>query len=1316
MLSYLAALHESLLTSFNDLIICVLKDPPTITSNTANGVVKLKSVVELYCNPGDDQYDTPVTWLKDGQVVPTVSADPKDRVVINSTGGLRIPAVRTSHTGSWQCVRHQLVSQVFVLTKAKIKPFSTTLKDQTITVIVGATALIPCQPPASRPTAHTVFEINGQTIDESRGNHYLLSSGDLQITNVQQEHAGAYKCVAINSVLNDKVPAPFTITLEVQVASQTPVSPEPISWSLGPQVTAMEGDTLVLPCVYRANPLGSTSWERYQQDLPLNRTSYVGDALRLSNIQPTDQGTYNCIIDNGNIPTTITYLLSVYSKPKVSPRSSIKHAVEFRSTEIECSLRNDSAADVEYQWYFNGEDLQHYEGSLTISNLTSDDAGLYQCIVGNDVGSDSGYVKLHVVKEPTTTTTTSTTTTTTTSAPVVTTSASAVTAAQPAPGQPSVEQIRREGVKLTWSTQGLSNVLSYWVKAKTAGDDWLVVLRDIPRQTSYVEVNNDLVAGQKYKFIIVALYRNNIQIDSAPSVRFRLDPTFGDEETTPITASAAVTRCCHMLLSHAAVTCCCHMLLSHATVTCCCSLLLAVTLSSASQPPAAPVTQLTATLQVPVCVNQCRPPAIITGLENATRNSGSDVRLMCIVNDHDAEYSWYKDGVQLSAVPARRLIQMNIVVITQLTPADSGWYSCQVANQYGSTNSTAYLRVLSRPPAIERTPSPTSPNSIPVTSTTTTPSRTIVAPTMPVVEVLTSTEVRITYTPVSGGVPVIMYKVQYKRLDPDGWSQWFTLRVDSMQTNEYRLAGGIYRFRMGAVYVDNQVEVSPSTRKVKLLKAAVSSAPKFPPAVSSVVQTGRTQLTVVWPSSKKELVERYIVEYKVWDMPADVTWSQLSVLAEPSYAVMEATITGLSPGEKYGVRVTAENSYGQSPPSFVLTHSLSANYNTLGAVLPTGDNSLPTLNSGDNPGSDTAGTNSDQKYINADKDKNIFGLTSDSDLLYIILGSVLGLMILILIVFVAVCGFKQRQRRRTVLARGRGSHNKFADASKVLYGEQLKQPSVNGSTQFVTMNGGVGPMSAPSNGTLSSVHSQRISLNINPLNELDESYAANENHQDIKHLDYNLMQHYPHYNSNGSRHAPSSYQQHPHSSHHSVIDAGSQHDAANGHHYSHGSLPHYNVHQQYERSRSNTPQFSTFLPRTTKEGSPAPAVPTHYNKLPHPQGLRPVPHCHSPVPSDHPPVNQQRKRRKKRSQRDQMLSHSNPGSGRDYNTNTDLSSGEGTGAEEYSQMLPPPPVLPSSYSHSVPSTAEGDCDETYPLNTNTMDTNTGDFGYKDEQV
>ena len=63
-----------------------------------------------------------------------------------------------------------------------------------------------------------------------------------------------------------------------------------------------------------------------------------------------------------------------------------------------------------------------------------------------------------------------------------------------------------------------------------------------------------------------------------------------------------------------------------------------------------------------------------------------------------------------------------------------------------------------------------------------------------------------------------------------------------------------------------------------------------------------------------------------------------------------------------------------------------------------------------------------------------------------------------------------------------------------------------------------------------------------------------------------------------------------------MLDAGSQHNGST--HYSHGSLPHYNVHQQYEPVRSTTPQFSTFLPRATREASPLPAS----AKLPHPQG------------------------------------------------------------------------------------------------------------------
>lgn len=45
------------------------------------------------------------------------------------------------------------------------------------------------------------------------------------------------------------------------------------------------------------------------------------------------------------------------------------------------------------------------------------------------------------------------------------------------------------------------------------------------------------VTGLKYRFIVVAVYRNQVYKDSQPSVRTLLDPDFGDEETVPTTGN-----------------------------------------------------------------------------------------------------------------------------------------------------------------------------------------------------------------------------------------------------------------------------------------------------------------------------------------------------------------------------------------------------------------------------------------------------------------------------------------------------------------------------------------------------------------------------------------------------------------------------------------------------------------------------------------------------------------------------------------------------------------------------------------------------------
>lgn len=45
--------------------------------------------------------------------------------------------------------------------------------------------------------------------------YFLLSSGDMQISDVRKSDQGKYRCVAINKLLGDKASANFTVKLVV---------------------------------------------------------------------------------------------------------------------------------------------------------------------------------------------------------------------------------------------------------------------------------------------------------------------------------------------------------------------------------------------------------------------------------------------------------------------------------------------------------------------------------------------------------------------------------------------------------------------------------------------------------------------------------------------------------------------------------------------------------------------------------------------------------------------------------------------------------------------------------------------------------------------------------------------------------------------------------------------------------------------------------------------------------------------------------------------------------------------------------------------
>ncbi|XP_067935092.1 immunoglobulin superfamily DCC subclass member 3-like isoform X3 [Watersipora subatra] len=1057
----------------------LLAQLPIIQSDTIDGAVKVKSSVTLRCVSSEP--NSPVTWTRNDVVIESAN----EMGITFNGSSMTIDQFRASSNnvnsqdGDWRCVSGSLVSKKLTLSKAKIKSFPSSAKDVAVAAFEGTSALIPCQPPTSNPRADTVFEHSGATIDESRDRFTLLSSGDLLISDLQISDSGEYVCVAINRVLGRKITAGYVVRLDVQANTQPASAPEFQYWSSGQEVNVEEGTDLLLPCAVNSNPKAEISWDRYPSQMPQNRSQQVHDSLLLEDLRGSDSGTYNCQADyeTNPAPFTLTYVVNVLTYPQANFRSREFNADEGHEVVIICRVDSgDNSNNVIKNWYKDGSLLTSDpdlgvalgEAGLTLSNVSQSSAGMYQCTASNDVGEDTAYMKLRVQKPPPPTTTTTTTPTTTT------------LAIQPSPENVRVEQIRRTGFKITWSIDPDADVLSYQIKMREGKGNWKTVSWDIAKQASSQEVHNDLVSGKKYKFAVVAVYRLGVRVESEPTHKITLDPTFGEDETTPA----------------------------------------------------------------------------------------------------------------------------NIIV----------------------------------------------------------------PPTAPMLRPISPTELIVEWQPISAGVSVRLYQIQLRQLHKQR-SDWETVpTLGNQDDTSYKVSklqpGATYKVRLAAIYENSKVSYSDSVR-VSLPEAnkGSRSSPRTSPRVFSVVQQGDGVLLVQWTYATAIPISMFIVQYQVDERVAQ-GWLEKKVEVKTSTEMdfNQARLRNLEDNAFYVVRVLAVNEYGRGPHGNAFRRQVVYPYeNFRAAVDPT-----------------EAGSDADETYTNPVKLGD--GQMWSDDMLYIILASVLGSMVLLLIVFVSICGFKQRQRRRAMLSMSSRSHNKFADASKVLYGDQLKQQPHNGlSLQFVTQGENA---SAPpqSNGTISSLNSQRMSLNINPLNELDGNPGGTVNGgipepiREHTNQDYNLMQHYPHYNSNGSRRTPTYH----HNSHQS-IEAASQHDNS-----THGSLPHYNVHQQYDPVRSTTPQFSTFLPCPARETSPSPLPIT--GKLPHPQGLRPIHYAQSPVSSacEGSQGSQQRRRRKKRSQhnRDHLLhqSNSNAGSAKEYNTNTDLSSGEGTGLEEYNHALPPPPMLPSSYS------------------------------------
>lgn len=209
------------------------------------------------------------------------------------------------------------------------------------------------------------------------------------------------------------------------------------------QVSVTEGDTIQLSCEAFGIPAPTYVWRRIDKSstiildarLPLKVSSFSGSQLPLANIDRSQSGSYECLASNGVPPIARKRLnLDVSYAPtiRIYPAPSVYSVQLGSSVSFECIVESNPSA-FSY-WMFNSDSLMSVIPStpsedpdanertagrrlsimesagqlstgfytiltLNVSDIRTQDLGVYRCVSRNLIGQSTGYVILEGVEQ-----------------------------------------------------------------------------------------------------------------------------------------------------------------------------------------------------------------------------------------------------------------------------------------------------------------------------------------------------------------------------------------------------------------------------------------------------------------------------------------------------------------------------------------------------------------------------------------------------------------------------------------------------------------------------------------------------------------------------------------------------------------------------------------------------------------------------------------------------------------------------------------------------------------------------------------------------
>ncbi|XP_041963443.1 myelin-associated glycoprotein isoform X2 [Alosa sapidissima] len=182
------------------------------------------------------------------------------------------------------------------------------------------------------------------------------------------------------------------ISLDVKYAPQT-------VW-VNVSQEVMEGSSVVLHCEVDSNPVSRISWHFGDEELLSDTASNV--SLYLEDVNPTQEGIYTCVGDNGYGVMNTSMYLAVKYPPRDPWVNSSLTVLEGSSIYLHCNTQGSPVPTL--TWLKDGElvgtIIADELSVLELVELTPQEGGQYRCLAENEHGRSSSSLNITVEFAP----------------------------------------------------------------------------------------------------------------------------------------------------------------------------------------------------------------------------------------------------------------------------------------------------------------------------------------------------------------------------------------------------------------------------------------------------------------------------------------------------------------------------------------------------------------------------------------------------------------------------------------------------------------------------------------------------------------------------------------------------------------------------------------------------------------------------------------------------------------------------------------------------------------------------------------------------